>query len=40
MEQVSAPRRKFCKDTEELQRQVHHLRQQITDINVSTTCHH
>ena len=40
MEQVPALRRKCYKDTEELQHQVRHLRQQITDMNVSATCHH
>ena len=40
MEQVAALRNKYYKETEELQCQVRHLRQQITDMNVSTTCHH
>ena len=39
-EQVAALRNKYYKETEDLQRQVRHLRQQITDMNVSTTCHH
>ena len=39
-EQVAALRNKYYKEPEELQRQVRHLRQQISDMNVSTTCHH
>ena len=39
MEQVAALRNKYY-ETEDLQRQVRHLWQQITDMNVSTTCHH
>ena len=39
-EQVAALRSKYYKEPEELQRQVRHLRQQIRDMNVSTTCHH
>ncbi len=39
-EQVAVLRSKYYKETEELQRQVRHLRQQIRDMNVSTTCHH
>jgi hypothetical protein len=37
-EQASALRCKYYNDTEALQRQVRHLRQQITDMNVRTTC--
>ena len=37
-EQVAALRSKYYKETEELQRQVRHLRQQIRDMNVCTTC--
>ena len=40
MEQVTALRSEYYKETEELQRQVRHLRQQIRDMNVSTTCNH
>ena len=39
-EQVTALRSKYYKETEELQRQVRHLRQQIRGMNVSNTCHH
>ena len=39
-EQVTALGNKYYKETEELQRQVRHLPQQIRDMNVSTTSHH